>query len=38
MTTDNTAASWRDLADQLTAEQIAQLEAGIKWQPSGPRD
>ena len=37
MTTDNTAASWRDLADQLSPEQIAQLEAGAMWQPSGPR-
>ena len=25
-TPDNTATSWRDLADQLTPEQIAELE------------
>ena len=33
MNTDNTATTWRDLADQLTAKQIAQLDNGRGQQP-----
>jgi hypothetical protein len=32
-TTDNTATDWRDLKDQLTAEQIVRLENGRHMQP-----
>ncbi len=35
-TTDNTAQSWRDLTDQLTTEQITQLDSA-KWPDEAER-
>lgn len=35
MNTDNTAQTWRDLHDQLTAEQIVRLEASSRMQQPG---
>jgi hypothetical protein len=38
MNTDNTATTWRDLADQLTTKQITQLDSSRHMQPGEPLD